>query len=135
MQDTIYFRTFPLSKPSPNSVCMEAPMNSNAKRRARMNSISLGPPAKIQKREDEDTTTTTTALLATATRTATATTPWICPSSIKASRTRGNNSIQEIIKPIIEEIKPGYQRTDKKDPISLAVSCAILYIVVQSNNR
>jgi hypothetical protein len=107
-----------------------------------MNSISLGPPAKIQKREDEDTTTTTTtALLATATttrtatRTATATTPWICPSSIKASRTRGNNSIQEIIKPIIEEIKPGYQRTDKKDPISLAVSCAILYIVVQSNNR
>jgi len=86
-----------------------------------MNSISLGPPAKIQKREDEETTTTL------------ATTPWICPSSIKASRTGENNSMQEIIKPIIEEIKPGYQRSDKKDPISLAVSC-VLYIVVRANS-
>jgi len=75
-----------------------------------MNSISLGPPAKIQKREDEETPTT----------------PWICPSSIKASRTGKNNSMQEIIKPIIEEIKPGYQRSDKKDPISLATADASL---------
>jgi hypothetical protein len=84
-----------------------------------MESISLGPPAKIQKIEDEDTTTTTT------------TTPWICPSSIKASRTGENNSMQQIIKPIIEEIKPGYQRSDNKDPISLAVS-SLLYIVLRA---
>jgi hypothetical protein len=65
--------------------------------------MGLGPPpAKIQKLVDE--------------------TPWICKSSIKASRTGNNNGIQQTLKPIIEDIKPGFQRNDKKEPISMAVS-------------
>lgn len=56
-------------------------------------------------------------------------TPWrICPPSQKAARTGSNNMMQEILKPIIDDIKPGFQRSDKKEPISLAVSLVVLLL-------
>lgn len=45
---------------------------------------------------------------------------WKCPVSAKASRT--SSSVPGIIKPIVESIKLGCQREDRKEPISLAVS-------------
>jgi len=117
MPHTIYYRTFPLFKkegafPSPNSVWIEAKVDGNAKRKmARMEPISLGPLAKIPKLQEETTI---------ARRTESAAPPWICTPSIKASRTGREKTMQQIIKPIIEEIKPGCQRGDNKEPISLA---------------
>jgi len=108
MPDTIFYRTFPLSRhdnsfPSPRSAC------ANAKRKNNWNdAISFGPPEKLAKLEEKKTTTTTAQ--------------WIIPSSIKANQTGNSNSVQQIIQPIIEDIKPGCQRSDKKNPISLAVS-------------
>jgi len=125
MSDTIlYYRTFPLTNhgafPSPSSVrnSIKAPTNNNNNsnnnnndkrntNRIEQRTTSLGRPAKLQKREEEEE-------------------PWICPSSIKANQTGKNNSIQRIIKPIIDDIKLGFQRSDKKDPISLATADASL---------
>ena len=123
MPDTIYYKTFPLFKggsfPSPKSVCVDGQTNRNVKRKIeRMEPIVLGPPAKLPKLEKETATATETE-----TPTATETPmPWICSPSKVASRVGKPNKIQQIIKPIIGEIKPGFQRSDKKDPISLAVS-------------
>lgn len=115
MPDTIFYRTFPLSRhdnsfPSPRSAC------ANAKRKNNRNeAISFGPPEKLAKLEKKKTTTTTTT-----------TAQWIIPSSIKANQTGDTNSVQQIIQPIIEDIKPGCQRSDKKNPISLATADASL---------
>lgn len=115
MSDTIYYRTFPLSKhgsfPSPRSA-------STKRKNSRIEAIGLGPPEKLAKLEEEKTTTTTT--------TTPTTIPWICPSSIKANQTGNTKSVQQIIRPIIEDIQPGCQRSDKKDPISLATADASL---------
>lgn len=104
MPKKIYYRKFPLYKdgrfPSPSSIPVKGPTGNSAKRNAPMEPISLGPPAKLQKLEEKQ--------------------PWVCPSSIRASHTGGKNSIEQIIEPIVEAIKPGYQRSDNKDPISLA---------------
>eukprot|EP00536_Pseudo-nitzschia_multiseries_P005892 jgi/Psemu1/191846/e_gw1.120.99.1 len=43
---------------------------------------------------------------------------------MRASQTGKKDSIQQIIQPIIDDIKLGSQRSDNKNPISLAVSCA-----------
>lgn len=109
MPNNLIYRTFPLSTHNgylpPISSRIEIPRSSNAKRSAPIESMGLGPPpAKIQKLVDE--------------------TPWICKSSIKASRTGNNNGIQQTLKPIIEDIKPGFQRNDKKEPISMATADA-----------
>ena len=122
---TIYYKTFPLSKhgamSSPSSVAVTVPLggssstNAGGKRNAIqiMEPISLGRPAKLQKQkrlQDEETE------------------PWICPSSIKTNRSgKDNNSIQKIIQPIVNDIKPGCQRSDNKDPINLAVSVTTLH--------
>ena len=45
---------------------------------------------------------------------------WFCPASEKANRT--TNPIRAIVDPIVSKIKLGCQRSDGKDPISLAVS-------------
>ena len=45
---------------------------------------------------------------------------WFCPVSEKANRT--TNPIRAIVDPIVSKIKLGCQRSDGKDPISLAVS-------------
>jgi len=101
---TIYYRTFPLSKDD----ALSSPRRSLAVKRnhAIIEPISLGRPAKLQKLDEEE--------------------PWVCPSSIKTTRTGKSNSIQKIIQPIIDNIKPGCQRSDNKDPISLATADATL---------
>lgn len=45
---------------------------------------------------------------------------WICPISAKAQRTK--SCLQDSIRPIASKIQMGFQRIDRKDPISLAVS-------------
>jgi hypothetical protein len=108
----IYYKTFPLSSAdgalsSPTSVAASVPMigsNDANDAAAIMEPISLGRPAKIRKVIQEEPS-------------------WICSTSSKANRTKGkNNSIQNIIQPIVDEIKPGFQRIDEKEPVSLAVS-------------
>ena len=106
----IYYKTYPLSSSdgalsSPTSVAASVPMHDNNKNNiATMDAISLGRPAKIRKVIQEEPS-------------------WICSTSSMAIRTKGkNNSIQNIIQPIVDEIKPGFQRIDEKEPISLAVS-------------
>lgn len=106
MPGTIYYRTFPISKPgtfpSPNTI-MGHP---NAKRsRSAIEPMSLGPPAKVAKIEDEE-----------------AETPWTCTPSAKVSRTGKKDNMQQILKPIIDKIQSGFERADEKEPISLAVS-------------
>lgn len=63
----------------------------------------LAPPAKLARVQDEKEA------------------QWICTTSAKASRTGKNDSMERILKPIIDNIKPGFKRDDKKDPIALAV--------------
>jgi len=106
----IYYKAFPLSSSdgalsSPTSVAASVPMHDNNKNDiANMDAISLGRPAKIRKVIQEEPS-------------------WICSTSSMAIRTKGNNnSIQNIIQPIVDEIKPGFQRIDEKEPVSLAVS-------------
>jgi hypothetical protein len=106
----IYYKTFPLSSSdgamsSPTSVAASVPMNGDDKHHiANMEAITLGRPAKIRKVIQEEPS-------------------WICSTSSMAIRTKGkNNSIQNIIQPIVEQIKPGFQRIDEKEPVSLAVS-------------
>eukprot|EP00532_Pseudo-nitzschia_australis_P002192 CAMPEP_0168191498 /NCGR_PEP_ID=MMETSP0139_2-20121125/17550_1 /TAXON_ID=44445 /ORGANISM="Pseudo-nitzschia australis, Strain 10249 10 AB" /LENGTH=513 /DNA_ID=CAMNT_0008114681 /DNA_START=217 /DNA_END=1758 /DNA_ORIENTATION=+ len=117
MKSTIYYKTFPLSKhdSSPTStststltsIPVTPPLSSNnvsAKRNAVMETISLGRPAKLQKLEDEVKENEKT---------------WICLPSLKAKQTGKKDSVQQIIQPIIDDIKPGSQRSDNKNPISL----------------
>ena len=107
----IYYKTYPLSSSdgalsSPTSVfAASVPMYDNNKNNiATMDAISLGRPAKIRKVIQEEPS-------------------WICSTSSMAIRTKGkNNSIQNIIQPIVDEIKSGFQRIDEKEPVSLAVS-------------
>jgi len=70
--------------------------------------LSMAPPAKVARLQDEKVS------------------PWVCAPSVKASRTGKNNSMQTILKPIIDNMKPGSQRGDEKDPISLATADASL---------
>ena len=70
--------------------------------------IGLAPRAKLARVKDENEA------------------PWVCTTSAKASRTGKNDSMENILKPIIDNIKPGFQRADKKDPIALAVRESIL---------
>ena len=53
---------------------------------------------------------------------------WFCPVSEKANRT--TNPIRAIVDPIVSKIKLGCQRSDGKDPISLAVSFFLCLLVV-----
>ena len=71
-----------------------------------MERISLGRPAKLQKLEDEVKEDEQA---------------WICTPSVKAKQTGKKDSVQQIIQPIIDDIKPGSQRSDNKNPISLVV--------------
>eukprot|EP00529_Nitzschia_sp_RCC80_P012082 CAMPEP_0113453122 /NCGR_PEP_ID=MMETSP0014_2-20120614/7197_1 /TAXON_ID=2857 /ORGANISM="Nitzschia sp." /LENGTH=558 /DNA_ID=CAMNT_0000344511 /DNA_START=111 /DNA_END=1787 /DNA_ORIENTATION=+ /assembly_acc=CAM_ASM_000159 len=43
---------------------------------------------------------------------------WVCPISAKARRTK--SGVQDAIRPIASKIQMGFQRIDRKDPISLA---------------
>mmetsp|Transcript_11453 Transcript_11453/g.32958 ORF Transcript_11453/g.32958 Transcript_11453/m.32958 type:complete len:503 (+) Transcript_11453:172-1680(+) len=109
---TIYYKTFPLSRsnasppPRKNSVPITPPFrSSNDKRNLVMEPLTLGRPAKLHKPNEGATDEEM---------------PWACSSSVRASQTGKKNSIQHIIQPIIDDIKPGSQRSDNKSPISLA---------------
>ena len=114
----IYYKTFPLSSSdgalsSPTYVAASVPMHDNNKNNiATMDAISLGRPAKIRKVIQEEPSWIFQEEPS-----------WICSTSSMAIRTKGkNNSIQNIIQPIVDEIKSGFQRIDEKEPVSLAVS-------------
>jgi hypothetical protein len=52
-------------------------------------------------------------------------TGWTIPVSATASKT--NHSARDLVQPIVDEIKLGMHRLDGKNPISLAVSYALLH--------
>ena len=47
--------------------------------------------------------------------------PWVCPASKKCRQT--SNPVQSIVEKVTKRIRSGYQRVDRKTPLSLAVSC------------
>ena len=111
MPGPIPYGTFPMLKeqcgriPSMISFPNDPPNRCSNKRSIHQiqQTIGLAPPAKLARVQDEQKG------------------PWICITSAKASRTGKNDSMEHILKPIIDNIRPGYKRADKKDPIALAV--------------
>ena len=111
MPGPIPYRSFPMLNeqcgrvPSTKSFLNGAPNSRSNKRsiHAMQPTIGLAPPAKLARVQDEKES------------------PWTCTPSTKASRTGKNDSMEKILKPIIDNIKPGFKRDDKKDPIALAV--------------